>query len=156
VYFPMRIIGWAGGLLIGRRASRMVLSIGSGSMVSQAVRHAYADAELARLAFNDPIRLYGAHDVYPGLHEALNWLVKHGDARRVWYTALDLAPKYPVSLSQLMNAPRPVVITLRDVMIHREYVSLLMQVLLARAYHEGLSKPFMERVENILVFDEDT
>ncbi|MFP3240622.1 MAG: hypothetical protein RXQ94_05760 [Caldivirga sp.] len=39
-------------------------------------------------------------------------------------------------------------------MVHREYVSLLMQVLLARAYHEGLSKPFMERVENILVFDE--
>jgi hypothetical protein len=39
-------------------------------------------------------------------------------------------------------------------MVHREYVSLLMQVLLARAYHEGLAKPFTERVENILAFDE--
>jgi len=122
-------------------------------LVSQAIRHAYADAELARLAFNDLVRLYGRGE-YLGLHESLEWLVENGEARRVWYTALDLAPKYTVSLSQLMNAPNPVIITLRDVMVHREYVSLLMQVLLARAYHEGLSKPFTERVENILAFDE--
>jgi hypothetical protein len=122
-------------------------------LVSQAVRHAYADAELARFAFNDLVRLYGKGE-YLGLHESLDWLVVNGEARRVWYTALDLAPKYPVRLSQLMNAPNPVIITLRDVMVHREYVSLLMQVLLARAYHEGLSKPFTERVENILAFDE--
>jgi hypothetical protein len=122
-------------------------------LVSQAVNHAYADAELARLAFNDLVRLYGKGE-YLGLRESLEWLVEHGEARRVWYTALDLAPKYPVTLSQLMNAPNPVIITLRDVMVHREYVSLLMQVLLARAYHEGLSKPFTERIENILAFDE--
>jgi hypothetical protein len=122
-------------------------------LVSQAVRHAYADAELSRLTFNDLVRLYGKGE-YLGLHESLDWLVEHGEAGRVWDVARDLKPKYTVTLSQLMNAPNPVIITLRDVMVHREYVSLLMQVLLARAYHEGLGKPFTERVENILAFDE--
>jgi len=122
-------------------------------LVSQAIRHAYADAELSRLAFNDLARLYGKGE-YLGLHESLEWLTEYGEARRAWYTARALEPKYSVGLSQLMNAPNPVIITLRDVMVHREYVSLLMQVLLARAYHEGLSKPFTERVENILAFDE--
>jgi len=122
-------------------------------LVSQAVRHAYADAELSRLTFNDLVRLYGKGE-YLGLHESLDWLVANGEAGRVWEVARALKPKYTVTLSQLMNAPNPVIITLRDVMVHREYVSLLMQVLLARAYHEGLSKPFTERVENILAFDE--
>jgi len=122
-------------------------------LVSQAVRHAYADAELSRLAFNDLVRLYGKGE-YLGLHESLDWLVVNGEAGRVWEVARALEPKYPVRLSQLMNAPNPVIITLRDVMVHREYVSLLMQVLLARAYHEGLAKPFTERIENILAFDE--
>jgi hypothetical protein len=123
-------------------------------LVSQAVGHAYRDPGLASLVFDDLTMLYDAYREYPGLHEALDWLVRNGKARRVWYTALDLAPGEIVDLSQLMNAPNPVIITLRGVMVHREYVSLLMQVLLARAYHEGLSKPFMERVENILAFDE--
>jgi hypothetical protein len=122
-------------------------------LVSQAIRHAYADAELSRLAFNDLVRLYGKGE-YLGLHESLDWLVVNGEAGRVWEVARALEPKYPVRLSQLMNAPNPVIITLRDVMVHREYVSLLMQVLLARAYHEGLGKQFTERVENILAFDE--
>jgi hypothetical protein len=123
-------------------------------LVSQAVRHAYADAELARLTFNDLVRLYGSRSEYLGLHESLDWLVVNGEAKRVWDVARDLEPTYTARLSQLMNAPNPVIITLRDVMVHREYVSLLMQVLLARAYHEGLAKPFTERVENILAFDE--
>jgi len=123
-------------------------------IISQAVGHAYRDPELASMVFDDLIRLYDAYGEYPGLHEALNWLVRNGKARRVWYTALDLAPREIVELSQLMNAPNPVIITLRDVMVHKEYVSLLMQVLLARAYHEGLGKPFTESIGNILVFDE--
>jgi len=123
-------------------------------VVSQAVGHAYRDPELASMAFDDLIRLYDAYEEYPGLHYALDWLVRNGKAKRVWYVASNLAPREIVDLNQLMNAPTPVIITLRDVMVHREYVSLLMQVLLARAYHEGLAKPFTERVENILAFDE--
>ena len=123
-------------------------------IVSQAVGYAYNDPGLASLVFDDLTRLYNAYEEYPGLHEALDWLVRNGKARRVWDVAWDLAPREIVELSQLMNAPNPVIITLRDVMVHREYVSLLMQVFLAGAYHEGLGKPFTERVENILVFDE--
>jgi hypothetical protein len=40
-------------------------------LVSQAVKHAYADAELARLAFNDLVRLYGSRSEYLGLRESL-------------------------------------------------------------------------------------
>jgi len=123
-------------------------------IVSQAVAHAYNDPGLASLVFDDLTELYNTYEEYPGLHGALDWLVANGKARRVWRVAQALAPREIVDLNQLMSAQNPVIITLRDIMVHREYVSLLMQLLLARAYHEGLRKPFTERIENILVFDE--
>jgi len=123
-------------------------------IVSQAVGYAYNDPGLANMVFEDLIELYNAYEEYPGLHEALDWLVRNGKAKRVWYVARALAPEKTFELSQLMSAPNPVIIILRDVMVHKNYVTLIMQLFLARAYYEGLTKPFTEKIKNIIALDE--
>ena len=115
------------------------------------IEFAYGDRQLANQAFEDLVRLYNAFPRYPGLHEALDWLAQNGEASRVWLVARELMPKRLLGIDELTNGVS--VLVLRRVMNYTEYAKLVMQ-LLYRAYYEYLQRPFVERLNTIIAFDE--
>ena len=126
--------------------------IAHADVIAQAVGFSYGSRELANTVFRDLVRLYNAYPRYPGLYEALDWLVRNGEAQRVWLVARELMPKSLVNVFDLTGGVN--VLVLRRVMNHREFASLLMQALLARAYYEYLQRPFVEGLNTIIAFDE--
>jgi len=120
--------------------------------IATMVRHAYGGEQLADQVFEDLVRFYEAFPKYPGLYEALEWLARNGQARRVWLVARELAPKRLLSVFELTSGVN--VLVLRRVMSYKEYTKLVMQALLHRVYHEFLQRPFTERVSTIMAFDE--
>jgi hypothetical protein len=120
--------------------------------IAKIIEFAYDDKQLANQAFEDLIRLYEAYPKYPGLYEALDWLARNGQARRVWLVARELAPKRLLSIYELTNGVN--ILVLRRVMNYTEYAKLVMQSLLYRLYYEYLQRPFVERLNTIVAFDE--
>jgi hypothetical protein len=120
--------------------------------IASIIEFAYGSKELANQAFEDLIRLYEAYPKYPGLYEALEWLARNGSARRVWLVARELMPKRLLSIYELTSGVN--VLVLRRVMNYTEYAKLVMQLLLYRLYYEYLQRPFVERLNTIVAFDE--
>jgi hypothetical protein len=120
--------------------------------IASIIEYAYGSKELANQAFEDLIRLYETYQKYPGLYEALEWLARNGSARRVWLVARELAPKRLLSIYELTSGVN--ILVLRRVMNYTEYAKLVMQSLLYRLYYEYLQRPFVERLNTIVAFDE--
>ncbi|MDT7969491.1 MAG: DUF87 domain-containing protein [Vulcanisaeta sp.] len=120
--------------------------------IASIIEYAYGSKELANQAFEDLIRLYEAYPKYPGLYEALEWLARNGEAKRVWLVARELAPKRLLGIYELTSGVN--VLVLRRVMNYTEYAKLVMQALLYRLYYEYLQRPFVERLNTIVAFDE--